>query len=326
MKIAVVTDKSRISFIPSEEAQKEDEQKQITVRQIQEVLSKKYDCISLMADDNIINTLKEEEVDLVFNLCNGLVGDSKLAQFPAMLEFAEIPYTASSVLGHTLASNKFHSSSIFETSGIDTPKFKAIYDLSDLEGLDISFPVIIKPNDEGSSRGIYQDSLVFNQEDLKAKLSEDLKIYNPPILINEYIDGKEFSIGVIGNGEATKALAIQEIDLSGLPEDMLQFYSFEVKTYYKSHTQYFIPARLSEEQAKLVETSAIRAYNSLGLQDYARVDIILKDDTAYVLEINSLPGLMKDKSSLFRMAEATGLGYDNLIFDIVDRAKERYNL
>lgn len=153
-----------------------------------------------------------------------------------------------------------------------------------------------------------------------------LKIYNPPILINEFIDGKEFSVGIIGNGESTRPLAIQEIDLSGLPEDMFKFYSFEVKTYYKSHTQYFIPARLSEEKTNLVETAAIRAYKSLGLKDYARVDIILKDNTAYVLEINSLPGLMKNKSSLFRMAEATGIGYDKLIFDIVARAKERYNL
>lgn len=326
MKIAVVTDKSRIDFIPSEEGIKEDEQKQVTSGQIEEVLSSKYDCIHLLADENIISTLKDEKVDLVFNLSNGLIGDSKLAQFPAMLEFADIPYTASSVLGHALASNKLYSSSIFQASGIPTPKFKAIYNMADLDDLDVDFPVIIKPNDEGSSRGIYQDSLVFNVEDLKTKLSEDLKIYNPPILINEFINGKEFSVGIIGNGDDTRALGIQEIDLSGLPEDMFQFYSFEVKTYYKSHTQYFIPARLSDDLLELIEKTAIRAYNSLDLKDYARVDIILRDDIPYVLEINSLPGLMKNKSSLYRMAEATDLGYDNLIFEIVDLARKRYNL
>lgn len=326
MKIAIVTDMSREKFIPLEEAQLEDKQKNQTCKAIKEILSKKYQCISLVADDNIIEALKSKKVDLVFNLCNGIQGFSRLAQLPAMLEFANIPYTGSSILGHALAINKIFASTVFKNRNIPTPKFMSVNTLADLEELDMNFPILIKPSDEGSSRGIHQDSLVFNKEDLVKKVSEELKIYNPPIMLNEFIEGREFSIGILGNEEDIEILPIQEVDLSNLPGDLLKFYSFEIKSYYKSHTQYHIPATLTPEEKKLMEETALKAYRALQLRDYSRVDIILSNGIPYVLEINSLPGLMKEKSALFRMAEATDLGYDGLILKIVDAARKRYNI
>lgn len=326
MKIAIVTDKSRMDFLPSEEGFKEDEQKKKTVEEVQKILSKKYNCIALVADDSIINQLKAENVDLVFNLCNGIRGDSKLAQLPALLEFANIPYTGSSILGHTLAINKIYSSKIFRARGIPTPDFISIYNVDDLNSLDIDFPVLIKPNDEGSSRGIHQDSLVFDMETLTNKVEEELDIYNPPIMLNQYVEGREFSVGVIGNGENISLLPVQEVDLSQLPEDLAKFYSFEVKAYYKDKTLYHIPAPLTQEEKELIESTAIKAYKALSLRDYGRVDIILKDGIPYVLEINSLPGLLKGKSALYRMAQVTDLGYEGLILKIVDTAIKRYDL
>ena len=326
MKIAILTDASRMDLIPSEEAMKEGEQKQKTVEEVKKILSTKYHCISLIAEENIIEKLKAEKVDLVFNLCNGLQGDSKLAQIPALLEFSGIPYTGSSILGHALAINKVCSSEIFRTANIPTPDFTSIYSLKDLDDLKIKFPILIKPNDEGSSRGIHQDSLVFNMEDLRKKLEEELKIYNPPVMLNEYIEGREFSIGIIGNGQDIMVLPIQEVDLSNLPGDLSRFYSFEVKAYYKDKTLYHIPANLSEEEKILLRNTAIKAYNALRLKDYGRVDIILKDGIPYVLEINSLPGLMKGKSALYRMSEANNFGYESLVLKIVETAIKRYNL
>lgn len=326
MKIAIVIDKSREKIIPLEEAQLEDRQKEKTLLEIKSILSKKYDCISLVADDNIIETLKAEKVDLVFNLCNGIHGYSRLSQIPAILEFANIPYTGSSVLGHSLAINKTFASTIFKSQDISTPDFVSIYNIEDLEDIDMKYPILIKPNDEGSSRGIHQDSLVFDRENLIKKVKEELNIYNPPIMLNEYIDGREFSIGILGNGDDITILPIQEVDLSNLPETLLKFYSFEIKSYYKSYTKYHIPADLSNTEKNLIEESALKAYRSLHLMDYARVDIILRNGIPYVLEINSLPGLMKNKSALYRMAEATELGYDGMIMKIVDAARKRYNI
>lgn len=326
MKIAIVTDMSRKEFIPLEEAQLEDQQKAQTLKAIKEILAKEYDCISLVADDNIIQTLKSEKVDLVFNLCNGIQGYSRLAQLPAMLEFANIPYTGSSTLGHALAINKIFASTVFKNRNIPTPKFMSVSTLEDLEELDMDFPILIKPSDEGSSRGIHQDSLVFNKEDLIKKVSQELKIYNPPIMLNEFIKGREFSIGILGNEDDINVLPIQEVDLSQLPDDLLKFYSFEIKSYYKSHTQYHIPADLTAEEKDLIEKTSLRAYKALQLKDYSRVDIILSNGIPYVLEINSLPGLMKNKSALYRMAEIIDLGYEGLILNIVNAARKRYNI
>lgn len=326
MKIAIVTDKSREGFLPTEEALLEDKQKEETVENLKNVLSKKYDCISIIADDNIIQNLRNEKVDLIFNLCNGLEGDSKLAQLPALFEFLNIPYTGSSVLGHGLAINKNYSSTIFKSSTIPTPRFYPIYNIEEIEDVDLEFPILIKPNDEGSSRGIHQDSLVFNKEDLYKKVKEELSIYNPPIILNEYIVGKEFSVGVVGNGDEIEVLPIQELDFIDLPKDLHKFYSFEVKSYYKSQMVYHLPARLNEEEREIIKSTAKKAFNSLGLKDYARVDIILKEGIPYVLEINSLPGLAKGKSSLYRMAEASEYKYDGLVFQIIETAKKRYNL
>ena len=233
---------------------------------------------------------------MVFNLCNDIRGDSKLAQLPVILEFADIPYTGSSVLGHTLAINKIYSSNIFKTYDIPTPNFISVYSTDDLQDLGMKFPILIKPNDEGSSRGIHQDSLVFDMDTLIKKVDDELKIYNPPIMLNEYIEGREFPVGVIGNDRDIIVLPIQEVDLSNLPDNLMKFYSFEIK-----------------------------AYKALMLKDYARVDIILEDNTPYVLEVNSLPGLMKGKSSLYRMVETIDLGYENLVLKIVETAIKRYN-
>lgn len=326
MKICIITDKSRKDYIPSEEAILEDSQKNITVDNLIEVLQKKYECISMVADEDIISKLKDEKVELVFNLCNGIEGNSKIAQIPAILEFGNIPYTGSSILGQALAINKVFASTIFNHSNISIPEFHSIFKLEDLKDFEFNYPILIKPNDEGSSRGIHQDSLVFNYEALEKKVKEELNNYTPPILLNQYIEGREFSVGLLGNGNDLRVLPIQEVDFSNLPKDLFKFHSFEVKSYHKAETIYHIPASLNVEEKSIIEKTAIKAFNSLMLSDYGRVDMILKDGVPYVLEINSLPGLQRGKSALYRMAEASDLGYENLIFEIIEIAKRRYNM
>jgi D-alanine-D-alanine ligase len=326
VKVAIVTDQPRSKFLPTEEGLMEDKQKRETIKFIKEILSKQFTCIDLVFDDNVVTKLKKEKVDLVFNLCNGIRGDSRLSQFPAVLEYAGIPYTGSSPLGHALAYNKIYSCRLFKEAGVPTPKFTYVYDVDEVENLNINFPVIIKPNDEGSSRGIHEDSLVFNMKDLAKKVHEDLTIYNPPIMISEYIEGREFTVGVIGNGENIKVLPILEVDFSNLPNHLNSFYSFEVKFHYADKTIYHVPAKLGKKNKERIEETAIKAYNALGMKDYARVDIRLKDGKMpYVLEINSLPGLMKDHSDITKMAKACNLGYKGLIMTILGNAIERYN-
>lgn len=323
MKIAIVTDNPRAKYLPIEEGVMEDKQKKETIKNIKKVLSKRFNCIQMTFDDDIVSRLKHEKVDLVFNLCNGIQGDARLSQLPAVLEYAGIPYTGSSPLGHALAYNKIYSCRLFNEAGVPTPNFIYVFNVEDVENLDINYPVLIKPKDEGSSRGIHEDSLVFNKEQLVKRLKEDLKTYNPPMMITEFIEGREFTVGVLGNGEDVGVLPILEVDFSNLPDHLNNIYSFEVKVYYGDKTLFHIPARIEEETKNIIEKTAIKAYKVLGMRDYARVDIRLKDGIPYVLEINSLPGLMKGYSDITKMAEVAGIGYDGLIMKIVKNATER---
>ncbi|WP_352405122.1 D-alanine--D-alanine ligase family protein [Sporanaerobacter acetigenes] len=324
MKVAIVTDKPRAKYLPTEEGLLEDKQKKKTVAELKQVLSKKYDCIDLVLDDNIVGKLRREKVDLVFNLCNGIQGESRISQLPAILEYAGIPYTSSSPLGHGLAYNKIYSCKIFKQSDISTPDFTYVYNIKELKNMNLKFPVLVKPKDEGSSRGIDEGSLVFDVSSLKSKVQKELRVYNPPIMLTEYIEGREFTVGVVGNGEDTSVLPILEIDFSKIPAHLSKFYSFEVKSHYADKTIYHVPARLDQNTKELIEKTAIKAYNSLGMRDYARVDFRLKDGVPYVLEVNSLPGLKRGHSDICKMAEACEIGYDGLILKIVESAMKRY--
>lgn len=329
MKVAILIDEPRVNVLPGEEGSNEDLQKRRTVKDLKDVISKRFECIVLKANNDILLRLKKEKVDLVFNLCNGIRGKTKLAQIPALLEFVGIPYTGSSILGHALAINKNYACKLFSNSGISTPEFICIYDIDDLKQLNnkrIKFPLLVKPCDEGSGRGIHQDCLVFDMYSLVKKVKKELKVYNPPIMITEYIEGREFTVGILGNGKELEALPILEISFEKLPDNLAKFYSFEVKSYYGNKTVFKCPAPLDDGlRAEIVDT-AKRAYRALGMRDYARVDIRLRGKASYVLEINSLPGLQKDYSDITKMADACKLGYDGLIYKIINSAVSRYNL
>ncbi len=323
MRIAIVIDKSRAEYLPGEEGRQEDRQSLKTMKSIKEVLSKEYDVIHLTVGNDLIDRLKEEKVDLVFNLSNGVRGEDNLLQLPALLELAGIPYTGSTPLAHGLAYNKIYSGKVFEAFNIKTPSFTSVANMEELKSNNYDYPVLIKPKDEGSSRGIHNDSLIFNFKSLKNKIQEQLKTYNPPIMVMEYIEGTELTVGIIEDGGVLKVLPVLEIDFSDLPKELNKIYSFEAKVEYADYISYHIPARVDDETRRSIEDTAKRAFRALGLRDYARVDIRLKDGIPYVIEINSLPGLQKDHSDLCKMAEAMNLTYDKLIKTIVKQGINR---
>lgn len=323
MKIAIVRDQPRAEYLPGEEGIQEDKQHITTMQHIKEALDDTYEVIDLIMDDKLIENLENEKVDLVFNLCNGIKGEASLSQLPSLLEYGDMEYTGSAPLGHGIAYNKIYSGKIFKSSGIPTPGFIQVESIDELENLELEFPLLVKPKDEGSSRGIQDDSLTFDRESLIQKVKEGLELYNPPMMIMEYIEGTEFTVGVLGNGEDTRILPILEIDFSKLPEGLNKIYSFEAKFEYEDYITYHIPARINEETYKKISDTAIKAFNSLGLRDYSRVDIRIKNGIPYVIEINSLPGLDRNTSDIIKMAAAEGMEYDQLIKNIVNISRER---
>ena len=323
MKIAIVTDKPRVEFLPGVEGMQEDKQHLATREYIKEALLDESEIIFLTMDQNLIENINKENVDLVFNLCNGIQGEASLSQLPSLLDYENMPYTGSAPLGHGLAYNKIFSGKIFMASDIPTPKFTYVYKIETLDSIDLQFPLLIKPKDEGSSRGIQDDSLVFDKASLIEKVTTGLELYNPPIMIMEYIEGREFTVGLIGNGDDIEVLPILEIDFSALPKELNKIYSFEAKFKYDEYVKYHLPANIDEATRINISNTAIKAFNSLGLRDYARVDIRVKNGVAYVIEINSLPGLDKNNSDICKMASAAGMEYDELIKRIVMMAKKR---
>lgn len=323
MKIGIVFDQRRTEFLPGVEGIQEDKQSNTIREDIKKALSDKYEVVSLVMDKDIIKNIRKNNVDLVFNLCNGIEGESSLSQLPALLDYEAIAYTGSSPLGHGLAYNKIYSGKIFKATNIPTPNFAYVNSIEEIENIDLKFPLLVKPKDEGSSRGIQDDSLTYDKAALIQKVKDSLELYNPPIMIMEYIDGREFTVGVIGNGEDIRVLPILEIDFSKLPKDLNKIYSFEVKFKHAKDTIYHIPARIDEATRMNISNTAIDAYNSIGLRDYARVDIRIKDGKAYVIEINSLPGLDKKDSDICKMAYSANIKYDELIKEIVSMGLKR---
>ena len=323
MRIAVVTDQKRALLLQNEEGILEDEIKATVSKAVAKVLSKDYDVIELMMTEDFLTVLENERVDLVFNLCNGIEGESRISALPFLLDYAKIPYTGAGPVPHGLAYNKIYSGHIFKGAGIPTPSFYTVNSPEEVKDLTLNYPVLVKPKDEGSSRGIHDDSLVYNEEALILKIKENLENYNPPMMITEYIEGREFTVGVLGEGENIRVLPILEIDFSNLPSNLNKIYSFEAKYVFDSYVKYHLPARLEDDLREKIETIAKKAFNSLDLRDYSRIDFRVKDGIPYVIEINSLPGLHKESSDIVKMAKAAGLSYDDLILTIAQNGIER---
>lgn len=321
-KIGLVVDKPNIEK-QNKEANCADEQKEVTADKINEVLSKKYKIIKIVADEKIIEELKTSNVDIVFNLSTGIKGESRQSQIPAILEMLGIPYVGSGILAHAMALDKSVAKQIFKFHEVPTPNFQVFN--TGLEEMDSSlkFPLIVKPACEGSGFGIHKDSVVYSEKELFKKVRELLKQYQPPVLVEEFIEGREFTVGIIGNGKDKTILPILEIDFKDIPEEYGKFYTFEVKTDFGDETNFYCPAPLSKEIEKAIKENASKAFDALGCRDIARVDVRLEDDKPYIIEINSLPGLKPVYSDLPKMAEAAGMSYEELIMQILKEAIER---
>ncbi|WIF95700.1 D-alanine--D-alanine ligase family protein [Caminicella sporogenes] len=325
-KIGIITDVSRETVRKSIESKYEDEQKNSTLNSVKEVLEKKYEVEIYKADESLMLKLKENRPDLVFNLSSGIVGESRQSQVPAILEMLQIPYTGSGILTHSLALHKGIAKKIFMQNQVPTPRFQLFTSFEQLLDKNLKFPLIVKPSMEGSGIGVHKDSLVYNEEEFYKVLKNRLELYEQSILVEEFIEGREFTVGILGNEPDIMVLPIMEISFDRVPEDLGKFYTFETKTKMGHLTDYICPAKVSVELEEKIKSVALRAYKALECRDISRVDVRVREDKPYVLEINTLPGLKKGYSDLPKMAEIAGFKYDKLIDVIIKSAAKRYGL
>jgi D-alanine-D-alanine ligase len=285
------------------------------------------------ADKGLLNWFQGSKVDIVFNIAEGLNGESRESQVPAILDFLNIPYTGSGVLALSVSLNKTLTKKLFEQAGIPTPRYKLVKAIDGISGMDLRYPLIVKPNAEGSGKGITLKSVVRNKEELLREVERMYNIYTQEILVEEFIEGRELTVGILGNDPAV-TMPILEIDFSNCKASGEYFYTWKVKEYEKEAEEsaglsplWHCPARLSETEAKKVEETALKAYSLIGCVDLSRIDIILaKDGTPYVLEVNPLPGLDPKDSNFPYIAKCAGLNYKELMNRILETAVERHKV
>jgi len=272
-----------------------------------------------------LDNIRREKVDIVFNISEGRGNyRSREAQVPSVLEMLDIPYTGSDPQCLAVCLDKPVTKNLVALGGIPTPKWLLVADEADLGQVDwkkFSFPVIIKPAFEGSSKGIRLTSLADNVAQAEKEVKRILKGYNQPVMIEEFIDGDEVTVGVIGNSPP-KIVGMMRV----LPKKQEKHfvYSLEVKRDYVNLVDYESPVRLPAGVLKKLERYSLEAFKVLGCRDFSRVDFrVGQDGIPYFIEINPLPGL-GTYSDLIIMAIKLGWTHEGLIGAVLDAAIERY--
>jgi len=292
----------------------------------------------------LINELTENKPDIIFNLCESLDGDpTQEMNIAALFEILKIPYTGSRALTLGLALNKSRVKEILHYHGIPTAAHYLCNDSSKFkeDGYTMvknKFPLIVKPSREDASIGINNDSIVNDDRQLKERIEYILDIHKQPALVEEFIEGREINVSVVGNVKKDEndliVFPISEIDFSGLPEDYPKIVSYNSKWMYKTveftGTKAVCPAKdLSPELTAKIQTTAKKVYALIGASDYARVDFRVKDGVPYVLELNPNPDIASDvdeDTGFTRSGKAYGWTYETLIQNIIGFAAERWNI
>jgi len=272
--------------------------------------------------------LAQSETDLIFNMVEAFSGnDTYDSMVAGYLELLGRHFTGTGSHGLYLAQDKALAKKIFAFHGIHTPYFATVYRGRTEHAHDIEFPVIVKPAREDGSIGIQFGAVCGSIKELMERIDYIHAEFDTPALIEEYIEGRELYVGVMGN-EKPEALPVVEMDLSKLPEGTPRIAGSEVKweedTEAYKKTRPFVPEDLDAEMVKRLSDAAIQAYQALQLRDYGRIDFRLAADGAlHVLEVNPNPYLLP--SSEFTMAaRKSGRSYNDLIGEIVELALGRY--
>ncbi|MEO8505463.1 MAG: ATP-grasp domain-containing protein [Acidobacteriota bacterium] len=275
-----------------------------------------------------LNEVAEAEADLIFNLVESFAGgDTQDHNLAGYLELLGRRFTGSGSRGLHLAQDKALAKKIFAFHDIPTPEFAIVYRGRSEHAHDLSFPVIVKPAGEDGSIGIHFGAVCNSIKELMERIDYIHSEFDSPALIEEYIEGRELYVGVLGNGKP-EALPVIELDLSKLPKGTPRIAGSEVKweegTAAYEKTKNVFPKDLDADTLELLQQTAVQAYQALRLYDYGRIDFRLaKDGTMYVIEVNPNPYLLQT-AELALSAKEGGKSYNDLIEGIVQSALQRY--
>lgn len=303
---------------------------ELTVAAYREALrSLGHEVTMLPADADLAVRLRDGvDVDVFFNTCEGVRGDSREAQVPALLEMLGLPYTGSKVLALALTLDKPMTKRVLAFHGVRTPAFQEFVGGDEVVDPRLRYPLFCKPAREGTGMGIGDGSIVRDEEQLRARVAYLLAAYRQPVLVEEYIAGADVTVGLIGNWPDIEVLPMSMIDYAGYGAGAVPVYGSAYKVDRASEYRCECPAALPAGLEAAVRGLAIETMRVTRTLDFARVDLRLDETQGglpYVLEINSLPGIAPTSDMSIMMA-ATGRSYATLVGAVLDAAVKRLGL
>jgi D-alanine-D-alanine ligase len=262
---------------------------------------------------------KGDRWDLVFNIAEGMHGFGREAQVPALLEAYNIPYTFSDPLGNALTLHKGFTKQILRDLGIPTPDFFVVHDVNDIDKIKLPFPLFAKPVAEGTGKGITSLSKINSRKNLQKVCRQLLKTFQQPVLVETYLPGREFTVGILGTGKDARALGVLEVLLK--PNAEKNAYSYENKEHYDKLVEYVL---VNDDEAQKAMEISLMAWRGLDLKDAGRIDLRSNvHGIPHFMEVNSLAGLNPVRSDLPILCTKIGMSYHKLISAIIKSALKR---
>ncbi len=314
-----------------------------TVHAIQAAIeSEGHETRFIEANRDLPFALREYQPDICFNIAEGLGGDAREAQVPALLELMGIPYTGSRVLTNAIALDKTLTKRIWRDRRLPVAPFQEFTTGDEPLRPELKFPLFVKPAREGTGMGVDAEARVNNEAELRRRVRYVIQTYQQPALVETYLPGREFTVGQIGRPDARRYSRHPEwydadgfhrfpiLELNTTPAVTPGIYGHEAKATAigaPGAPEYICPALLEPELARKLHHLALRAHLVLGALDISRVDIRLDaEGQPRLLEINPLPGLAPNYSDLCLMAAAEGIAYRDLILEILHLGASRWGL
>ncbi len=284
-----------------------------------------HDVIDLEATPNFAQHLIEAQVDVVFNISEGVRGRFRESQVPATLDLMDIPYTGSDPSTLAITLDKAMAKRIVTEAGVKTPRFATLTSAKDKIPADMTYPMMVKPVAEGSSKGVLPNSVVKNEQELKDVVASITGRYKQGALVEEFLTGREFTVGLLGETKP-EVLPPMEIVFND-KSNPTPIYTFAHKQDTNDEVTYVAPAEVDEKLKRELEQAAKKCFKALGCRDVARMDFRLDSfGRVNFIECNPLPGLTPEWSDLCIIANGAGVNYQQLVGRILAPAIKRYKL
>lgn len=307
---------------------------QETIDAVRTAIEQRHRVSLVEANEEAFQRFKELRPDIVFNIAEGFRGASREAQIPAMLEMLGIPYTGSDPITLGICLDKSRAKEILSFYGIPNPSFRVVSSLADLHENGYAYPSIVKPLHEGSSKGIFNNSIVNDFASLRAEVEKIVGEYDQPALIEQFLSGREFTVAMLGNHPDVRTLPVVEIRFDSLPPGVNPIYSYEAKWIWDQLEHpidvHECPARITSEMQRKIEYVCREAFRVLSCRDWCRIDVRLDGHgEPHVIELNPLPGILpnpEEHSCFPQAARVAGIEYNTMINTVLDAAVRRYGL